>query len=508
MLALLFLFPLWMQETTTDAIARGRQIYLSGTSKSGGEIKARMTATGVDVPGALLPCVGCHGRDGKGRPEGGVYPADLRWNVLTKPYQVRTASGRERDPYDENKLKMAIAMGKDPSGNELDGAMPRYALSLADMADLIAFIRHLGDSADPGIFDDALVLGCLLPPREPQRTLARGTVDAYVNHLNDRGSLYGRRLEVRYLDLPENLTERMQETLAFVDREKPFALIASDVTGMERELARALDQRDTPLIGAMTPTPAQQANRFVFYLNGGLESLAQTLVHGAVSRKGKKAAIIYRSNPQRERLAQSVEAEWIRRGNGPPLFLKSAKSDFKPLETAQALKTIDTLFYLGLDDGEMELNLFKEIGRLGFQPRIFSPGALSGPGLLRADPNVINRLFLGFLTSPADRNPPAQALFSLLQADYGLEGHGTSMQWAILGSIYLFHHVAGKVGRDLDRDKIIQALEKLYRFESGFIPPLTFSPNRRIGTMGATIYTLDPEKGFRPAHGGFIHLDR
>ena len=51
-----------------------------------------------------------------------------------------------------------------------------------------------------------------------------------------------------------------------------------------------------------------------------------------------------------------------------------------------------------------------------------------------------------------------------------------------------------KAGREVTRDKVIETLEKLYHFDTGQTPPLTFSPNRRVGALGAHIIEVDLEK--------------
>ena len=38
-----------------------------------------------------------------------------------------------------------------------------------------------------------------------------------------------------------------------------------------------------------------------------------------------------------------------------------------------------------------------------------------------------------------------------------------------------------RAGRDLDRRKLVDALEELYGYETGLTPPLSYGPNRRIG---------------------------
>src|SRR5436305_13914878 len=92
----LFLLPALLHAAAPDGaqLARGRQIYLEGTSPSGGEIVAVMSDAGVEVPALAVACAGCHGRDGKVKPEGGVTQSVLTWTALTRSYGVTHPSGR------------------------------------------------------------------------------------------------------------------------------------------------------------------------------------------------------------------------------------------------------------------------------------------------------------------------------------------------------------------------------------------------------------------------------
>jgi hypothetical protein len=128
---------------------RGQRIYLSGESPSGSEIIALLERGGerggevVEVPASALPCAGCHGRDGRGIPEGGVSPSDVTWGALTSPDGVTHESGRAHPPYTEDSLKRAIAAGTDPAGNTLQVVMPRYRMSPEDMNELVAYLKGL-----------------------------------------------------------------------------------------------------------------------------------------------------------------------------------------------------------------------------------------------------------------------------------------------------------------------------------------------------------------------------
>ena len=48
-----------------------------------------------------------------------------------------------------------------------------------------------------------------------------------------------------------------------------------------------------------------------------------------------------------------------------------------------------------------------------------------------------------------------------------------------------------RCGRDLTRDGLIEKLEGLRQLDTGYAPPLTFGPSRRLGAHGAWLVRLD-----------------
>lgn len=159
----------------------GEQIFREGVSPRGTPLDATV-GQGDTVPAALLPCVNCHGPDGRGRSEGGVRPADISPSALLRP--LRDAR-RQRPPYDASRLRRAITMGIDAGGQPLDAAMPRYALSLADADDLLAYLARLDHRHEPGVAEDRLRIG------------VRGAT--LVAPLQE---IYGRRIELVPLSAP------------------------------------------------------------------------------------------------------------------------------------------------------------------------------------------------------------------------------------------------------------------------------------------------------------------
>ena len=73
------IMPAHSAELSEQAL-RGKRIYVGGESESGTPINALVARGGTSISASILPCVGCHGDYGKGRPEGGVVPPDITWN--------------------------------------------------------------------------------------------------------------------------------------------------------------------------------------------------------------------------------------------------------------------------------------------------------------------------------------------------------------------------------------------------------------------------------------------
>jgi hypothetical protein len=72
-------------------------------------------------------------------------------------------------------------MGIDASGNMLDPVMPRFALSLSDATDLVAYLKRLGSLPEPGLDDRSLVVGTVLRPND---SAIRLVLVAYVDEID------------------------------------------------------------------------------------------------------------------------------------------------------------------------------------------------------------------------------------------------------------------------------------------------------------------------------------
>lgn len=479
----------------------GRQIYRSGTAGEGPPILA-LIGPGTEVPASALPCAGCHGEDGRGNAEGGVAPSDLTWPALTKPYGVDHPGGRRHPPYDERLLTRAVTMGLDPAGNELHVAMPRYRLTHEQAAALVAHIQRLGVERDPGIEDDRLTLGVVLPPEGRLggwSTAIRSTLEAYVDRLNGNGGLFGRRLAVAYVAAPEEPIARREAVARFLDQERVFALVAGFMAGAERPLAELLAQRRVPLVGPFTldPQVGYPLNPYVFYILPGLAQQARALVDFAALRlRGPdgEAASLTVVHSGRQDLVE-IAAVLIDRSRTDgvasavgALAFETPLADPRGLVAAARLTGSSAVLFLG-DEAETAAFL-TAAERARWHPALLLLSSLAGGAVQAATEVQAERIFLAFPSSSGDRSARAHIEHRALSERYDLPAGSASLQLSVISAMELLVEGLERAGRDLSRDKLVAALETLHRFETGITPPLTYGPNRRIGAFGAYVVPL------------------
>jgi cytochrome c oxidase subunit 2 len=123
----------------------GQRIYYTGANTQG---PIPRTVAGGAIAGFGMmgnaACVGCHGQDGRGgrvgMMSGSVVIPDIRYSTLTSARSEGTAT---LPPWTDADIARAIREGIEPDGNRLVAPMPRWAMTDADVKDLIAYLKEL-----------------------------------------------------------------------------------------------------------------------------------------------------------------------------------------------------------------------------------------------------------------------------------------------------------------------------------------------------------------------------
>lgn len=403
--------------------ARGRQIFEQGKTADGVSIEA---VVGADVTMPGLACATCHGGDGRGRPEGAVRPADVRWSALSRP--AATSAERTRPVYDDEALTVAIAMGVGAGGRALDRVMPRYRLTAADMRDVVAYLHALGEQPEPGVRDDAVTIGLLVPEGAagpPLRAAAR----AWADELNDRGGVFARRVELRELPAIGAALAALPED------ERPFAFLGGAAVDPQDAVGAWTRAAEIPLVRArgLTAEPREPSEDGVFELGPPLADEVRALLQSAA---------------------------------GQPLSLFVWPIDRQPL-VAELCRAPSCRLVPRVEDAQAVLPLERAF------PRSLARGrSVLLPSALAAD-------LVGDVSGEADGlDVAAHVVPEDVSADalrrYALPAGSRVEQWSALASARVLEEGLVRSGRELSRAGLVRSLATLRAFDTGFGPTVTF----------------------------------
>jgi len=426
---------------------RGKEIYL-GTAPASG-VKARIGVPPVDAPATLLACVNCHGRDGKGKPEGSVVPSDITWETLTKPYGVTHASGRTHQPYTERLLVRAICLGIDPAGHELHPTMPRFQMSREEADALIRYLKRLGQDADPGLSESAIAIGIVAPAGASSAAV----LHAYFDALNVHGGIYGRRVELRETTIDGVSGGR-----------QPFAIVGAGIAAAEQAIVAAAEQHQIPFVGSHTLGPSASAGRSAstFSLLSGVEQQTRALVDYARLSGWSDVRTV---DLNREMRTAPALAEELKASNAEHVLL--------------------------IGGGREMLEFANAAARIAWTPVLLIPGSLAANEVLTMPSSFAGRVLLAMPSMPSDQTSAGSAEYRALADAYHLPGDQMASQLAALCSAKVLTQGLTRAGRSLTRVKLVAALEGLADFDTGLMPRIAFGPNRRIGAPGAYIFAVD-----------------
>jgi ABC-type branched-subunit amino acid transport system substrate-binding protein len=497
------------QDPLTPSETRGKQIYVHGTSQSGKEILAYVGQSSVEVSGRAMPCANCHGLDGQGKPEGGVTPSNLTWEALTKPYGVTHADGRQHPPYTDRGLELAISRGTDPAGNKLSDLMPRFVMSKQDMADLILYLKRVGKDRDPGITETEIVIGTTVPngALAEMGHAVKAVTTAFFDDLNSHGGVYSRRFRLKLVETAETPEAKRAGVEGLLANDPVFAMIGPFIAGAEQEIIPLIAHYEVPMIGPVTlyPQIGFPLNRQVFYLLSGVDEQARALIDFIGKKpefKSSGVAVVHPRSGIDAGVVKAIEDQGKKNGLSPAGDYPYTAGALGFRETLEQLRQSgrDVVFFLGAS--KELLSFLREADKANWYPTVLQPGSAATAELFNAPIAFDGKLFLSVPTSPADQSEKGTEEFYKFADKYNLPRHHLAAQFSAYGAAKILVEGLRRAGREVSREKLIEALEGLYEYQTGVTPPVTFGPNRRIGAMGAYVIGIGvKEKRLVPASG-------
>lgn len=492
--------------------ARGRRIYFEGEDGTAEEMQVLLGGEAIEAPATAFACANCHAADGLGTAEGGVRPAPVNWDTLTRA-RTSALTGRPRPPYDARTLTRALRLGVNSAGERLHPAMPRYRLTDRQAADLVAFLKILGTDADadPGVTADSIKVGAALPltgQYAPVGEAARATLAAFFAEANARGGVYDRRIELVVADSAGTPAGTLAATRQLLEARRVFALVGSfEPPGGAGETGEYLKLKSVPLVGplALSHAPPAVPNPSIFYLLPSARHQAAALVEyireesartGGDERAATKLAVVSADDEFDREAAEGARARLAvtRAGvRARPLALALSKTyraeEFAAPALASELARAGAEYVLFFGGPSEFAALARELERQQSGVRLAGLSLTLAREALSLPPAQAARTILAHPTPL-----PEQADLSEFSALLKREGGGASQlafRAVAFAAAKVFTEGLKLSGRRLSRAGLVGAIERLRDFRTGVLPPVTFGPNRRLGVAGAYVVGVD-----------------
>jgi ABC-type branched-subunit amino acid transport system substrate-binding protein len=334
----------------------------------------------------------------------------------------------------------------------------------------------------------------------------RAALTAYAATVNRAGGIHQRRLELIVASDYREARDRFA-------KEPVFALLSPVELEGKGELGAFILRAKLPTVGPLGSAPnlISESHGFVFQVLPGLAEEAAVLVDFAARRAGAalRGAIVASGAAADEEAAQAADRRCAHRGCGELVRIGWYATRFDAAAAVKRLKAErrEQLFYFGADVEFGEL--LGELGRASdasWRPVVYAPGALARAAL-GARERFSGALFLAFPAAPAGRTPQAAQAWDALRQEFKLGTQYGAAQMAALAAASVLVEGLRRAGRQLSRERFVQALESLNNYDpQGYGPTVSFGPDRRAGARGGYVVELEPGRGLVPV-SGWIALD-
>ncbi|HYE16329.1 MAG TPA: ABC transporter substrate-binding protein, partial [Pyrinomonadaceae bacterium] len=165
---------------------------------------------------------------------------------------------------------------------------------------------------------------------------------------------------------------------------------------------------------------------------------------------------------------------------------------FDAPRAADSLKAAapDHVFFFG--PAEDFLAFARESERSGMKAALLSSAVMLGRAAFELPAPVAARTYLAYPGELPDGAWSAE--FTAVMAKGGAPLRSPAFQAVAYAAAKTLVEAAKSSGRQLTRASLVASLERLRDFQTGVLPPLTFGPNRRVGSEGAYVVGLDLDK--------------
>ena len=196
--------------------------------------------------------------------------------------------------------------------------------------------------AENGVNANRILLGQAAVLSGPAAQLGiqmRNGIKAYLDYVNERGGVHGRRLELVSEDDRYEASVAPAASKKLIEEHRVFALLGYVGTPTGAAHLPVVTQAKVPLVGMFTGAEILRAplNRYVFHVRASYYDETEKIVEQVVSTGGKKISVFYQADSYGEAGRKGTEIALTKRGM---VIHSSGTVERNTLKVEEAVKAI------------------------------------------------------------------------------------------------------------------------------------------------------------------------
>jgi ABC-type branched-subunit amino acid transport system substrate-binding protein len=360
------------------------------------------------------------------------------------------------------------------------------------------------DITKTGVTDDTILVGTWGPltgPASPYGAIPRG-IHAYFEMINAEGGIHGRKLKVLIRDDAYQPARTKAAVMELVEKEGVFAFVAGVGTSPCMAVKDYLAEKKIPWIGPASGSSnwARTPNRYRFATYPTFRNEAKILIRYLLDHaKKEKIAFIYQNDDYGKEGLETAKAELEKHGKQLVAAVSVEIADVDLNSHVLKLKQADpdvVILWLVSKHAAITMNTS---AKLNFKPLWLASSPLSDASMMYS---ITKGLWEGVIFSSImelpDSDHPRIKKYREVYEKYGLKAYPNE-EW---GTFFLtgiqfaepFVEALKRIGPDLDREKLIEALETLENWDDGIAASATISPSPRPSGRARSRYSCASAK--------------
>ena len=365
---------------------------------------------------------------------------------------------------------------------------------------LILFAALVAETAAAqGVSADKIRLGQAAVFSGPAAQLGiqmRNGIKAYFDHVNDAGGVHGRKLELVSEDDFYEPARAPAATKKLIEEHKVFALLGYVGTPTGAAHLPVVNQAKVPLVGMFTGAEILRdpLNRYVFHVRASYYDETDKIVEQVVSTGGRKISVFHQADSYGEAGRKGTELALAKRGMKIHSTGTVERNTVKVEDAVRAIHASQPDAVVMVSAYTSCAEFIRQMKKAGSGAIFYNVSFVGSKALADA----LGKEGVGVAISqvvpfPWGRSVPVVKEYQEFAKKAGYVDYNFSAMEGFLTAKVMVEGLK-RAGRDLTRDKFVEAMEKMDVDLGGFY--VSYSPKNHAGSKFVDLTIIGQEGKF------------